>query len=159
MKDIKNAYAEIGEYQCFGCSPYNEKGLRMEFKLDGDEVVSIWNPKSWFDGWIGVVHGGIQATLLDEIGGWIVTSVLGRAGVTSQLNVKYLKPLKSNKGKISIRAKLLSFKHNIASIRAVILNNEGVCCAEGNLQYYCYSEKVSKEKFMYPGKERFISPE
>lgn len=156
MKKIHNAYADIGKYNCFGCSPYNDKGLHMQFKLDGEEVISIWEPQSWFDGWEGIIHGGIQATLLDEIGGWFVVSVLGLSGVTTKLNVKYLKPLESNKGNITIRAKLVSKRHQLANIEASIYNSNDELCAEGDLQYYCYSEKISREKFNFPGKEKFI---
>ena len=69
MKKIVNPYAKAGraEYQCFGCSPQNAKGLQMKFQLDGEEVVSVWNPQKWAEGYMNVLHGGIQATLLDEV--------------------------------------------------------------------------------------------
>ena len=37
-------------YNCFGCSPDNEAGVRMEFYEDGDEVVSIWEAASGIPG-------------------------------------------------------------------------------------------------------------
>ena len=39
-------------YNCFGCSPDNEAGVRMEFYEDGDEIVSIWNPRPEYQGWL-----------------------------------------------------------------------------------------------------------
>ena len=70
MKKIVNPYAKAGraEYQCFGCSPQNAKGLQMKFQLDGEEVVSVWNPQKWAEGYMNVLHGGIQATLLEPDG-------------------------------------------------------------------------------------------
>ena len=37
-------------YNCFGCSPDNEAGVRMEFYEDGDEIVSIWKPRPEYQG-------------------------------------------------------------------------------------------------------------
>ena len=46
-------------YNCFGCAPNNEAGVKMEFYEDGDEVISIWKPQPQFQGWIDTLHGGI----------------------------------------------------------------------------------------------------
>ena len=40
MKKIINPWKNMEGYNCFGCSPDNEAGVRMEFYEDGDEVVS-----------------------------------------------------------------------------------------------------------------------
>ena len=45
MKKIINPWKDMEGYNCFGCSPDNEAGVRMEFYEDGDEVVSIWKPR------------------------------------------------------------------------------------------------------------------
>ena len=45
MKKIINPWKNMEGYNCFGCSPDNEAGVRMEFYEDGDEVVSIWKPR------------------------------------------------------------------------------------------------------------------
>jgi len=59
-------------YQCFGCAPHNHNGLQMSFAEDGEYVVSEWEPKDYFQGYYNVLHGGIQATLMDEIASWLV---------------------------------------------------------------------------------------
>ena len=59
MRKIKNPYVGNSEYDCFGCSPDNPLGLHMEFFEDGDDVVSYWHPQEHFQGWTGVMHGGI----------------------------------------------------------------------------------------------------
>ena len=70
MKKIINPWKDMEGYNCFGCSPDNEAGVRMEFYEDGDEVVSIWKPRPEYQGWLNTLHGGIQSVLLDEICGW-----------------------------------------------------------------------------------------
>ena len=41
MKKIINPWKGLEGYNCFGCAPNNEAGIKMEFYEDGDEVVSI----------------------------------------------------------------------------------------------------------------------
>lgn len=45
MKKIINPWKGLEGYNCFGCAPNNEAGVRMEFYEDGDEIVSIWKPR------------------------------------------------------------------------------------------------------------------
>lgn len=80
MKKIINPWKDMEGYNCFGCSPDNEAGVRMEFYEDGDEVVSIWKPRPEYQGWLNTLHGGIQSVLLDEICGWVVFRKLQTGG-------------------------------------------------------------------------------
>ena len=59
-------------YHCYGCDPNSPQGLRMEFYENGDEIVSVWHPRPEYQGWVNTLHGGIQATLADEISSWVV---------------------------------------------------------------------------------------
>ena len=76
MKKIINPWKDLEGYNCFGCAPNNESGVKMEFYEDGDEVVSIWKPRPEYQGWLNTLHGGIQSVLLDEICGWVVVRKL-----------------------------------------------------------------------------------
>lgn len=84
MKKIINPWKGLEGYNCFGCAPNNEAGVRMEFYEDGEEIVSIWKPRPEYQGWIDTLHGGIQAVLLDEICAWVVLRKLQTTGVTSK---------------------------------------------------------------------------
>ena len=57
MKKIINPWKNMEGYNCFGCSPDNEAGVRMEFYEDGDEIVSIWKPRSEYQGWLNTLPG------------------------------------------------------------------------------------------------------
>ena len=39
MKKIINPWKGLKGYYCFGCSPENPMGVKMEFYEDGDEIV------------------------------------------------------------------------------------------------------------------------
>lgn len=84
MKKIINPWKGLEGYNCFGCAPNNEAGVKMEFYEDGDEVVSIWKPRPEYQGWIDTLHGGIQSVLLDEICAWVILRKLQTTGVTSK---------------------------------------------------------------------------
>ena len=82
MKEIKNPFLDRKDYCCFGCSPANHIGLRMKFYEEEEFVVSEWLPRSEFEGYANVLHGGIQATLMDEIASWTIYVKAGTGGVT-----------------------------------------------------------------------------
>lgn len=77
MKKIKNPWLGLTDkgYNCFGCSPENPYGLKMEFYEDGDDIVSFWTPGENYQGWMNTLHGGIQATLMDESAGWLIPDI------------------------------------------------------------------------------------
>lgn len=162
MKKIRNPWKDPknkGEYNCFACSPYNDSGLQLEFWEDGEEIVTKWDPLRIYEGWIGVLHGGIQATLLDEIGGWVTMLKLKTTGVTSDMQVKYLKPVTVAGGEITVRGKLESVEGRIANISASLYNGSGVECARANLSYFVFPEKIAKARYHYPGIEAFYGDE
>ncbi len=156
MRKIKNAF-DVGDpdYKCFACSPQNDQGLHMQFFADENSVWSEWQPRPEFDGWKGVTHGGIQATLMDETGEWYVFVKHGRSAVTIELNCRYRKPLNSEKGKITVKAKEISLRRNVAEINIKIFDTDGELCSEANGKFYVFTEDESKEKYNFPGKEKF----
>ncbi len=52
---------------CFGCGRANPVGLYMKFRDDGvDRVLCEYTVAERYQGYPGVVHGGVLATMLDE---------------------------------------------------------------------------------------------
>jgi acyl-coenzyme A thioesterase PaaI-like protein len=156
MNRILNPYKNLPGYFCFGCSPENENGLRMEFQDDGEFIISHWDPRACFQGYLNVLHGGVQATLLDEIASWVVMIRLKTGGVTSKMEIKYLKKVMVNDGPLLIRAKLKDHRHRIAVIDAELFNAKGELASVGTVQYYVLSEEMAREKLAFPGIEKFF---
>lgn len=48
MRKIKNMWLSKKGYDCFGCSPDNPLGVKMEFYEDGDDVVCLWKPQTHY---------------------------------------------------------------------------------------------------------------
>lgn len=151
MKKIRNPWIGLTDkgYNCFACAPTNPYGLKMEFYEDGDDIVSFWNPGKNYQGWLDTLHGGIQATLLDEIGGWIIARKFQTSGMTTNLNVKYKKPVPTGDGiVIEVRARVKEVKRMFVFIEAAISYN-GEICSNAEMTYYTFPKDVAEKDFMF----------
>jgi|TARA_R110002050_G_scaffold111014_1_gene224006 uncharacterized protein (TIGR00369 family) len=157
MKKIINVHRSDDPeiYRCIGCSPHNPIGLKLEFWDDDNCIISKWNPRREFEGWVEVLHGGIQATLLDEIAAWVVYTKCKTAGVTAELKVKYKRPVFTNQGEILIKGRLVEMNKRLAFIHAQLFNSENQLCAEADIKYVIFSEEVARTKYYYPGIDAF----
>lgn len=145
MKKIKNPWLHKNEYHCFGCCPDNPLGLKMEFYEEGDEIISYWHPSENYQGWVGVMHGGILSTIIDEIAGWVVLRKMQTTGVTSKLEVNYRKPILSSSKVIVVRSHISSVIRNIVKIEATIENEEHEVCVSGVATYFTFDKKRATE--------------
>ena len=156
MKKIRNPFVGLEGYNCFGCSPDNPYGLQVSFIQEGDELVTKWTPKPFLQGYFNVLHGGIQATLMDEIASWAVYILLKTSGVTSSMNVRYLKPVLMSDPQITLRARVKEMRRNLADIEVKLFNSQDIICAEALITYFTYSQDKSKEHLYYPDHKEFF---
>lgn len=156
MRKIKNPYTHLSGYNCFGCSPNNKAGLQMSFEENEEEVVSYWQPKDHLQGYKEVLHGGIQSTLMDEIGSWYVQVKIKTAGVTSNMNIRYRKPVFTNQGRIKLMASLIKLRRNLADIKVNLYNSNNELCAEGTITYFTFPEEIARERYHYPDFDSFF---
>ncbi|MFV2014375.1 MAG: PaaI family thioesterase, partial [Candidatus Heimdallarchaeota archaeon] len=66
---------------------------KFKFLKSPKFTFSIHKVAEQFSGLDGFVHGGIIATLLDEVAGWTIVTNLRTAGLTMESNIKYNKPV------------------------------------------------------------------
>ncbi len=78
---------------CFVCGENNPGGLRLNFEIDKEQktLKTTFVASPTFQGWDGIVHGGMICTLLDEAMAKLVYE-LGYQAVTATLEVKFKKP-------------------------------------------------------------------
>ena len=79
---------------CFGCAPEHPIGFRLRFRREGDAVVTRFTPGPRYQGPPGVMHGGLVATLADEIGAWAVIGLRSKFGFTAEMTSKFEKPVR-----------------------------------------------------------------
>lgn len=76
---------------CFACGKHNPIGLKLEFGVEEDDCVTYFTPSKEHQGWMGIVHGGITSTILDEVMARC-TLALGQHAVTAEMTVRFKRP-------------------------------------------------------------------
>jgi len=83
---------EVSPHACFACGTLNAHGLRLVLHVSDDTCWTelILGPD--FQGWEGIAHGGIVATILDEVMGWALASAEAW-GYTAKMSIEYRRPV------------------------------------------------------------------
>jgi acyl-coenzyme A thioesterase PaaI-like protein len=81
--------------RCFACGVRNGHAPRVVFETRADGgVEAVFAPRADYEGYDGILHGGVIATLLDAA----MTNCLfarGHCGVTADLHLRYRHPVVS----------------------------------------------------------------
>ena len=118
---------------CFVCGRDNVNGLGLSFyEVGPDEVAAEVVIPSHFEGYPGIVHGGIVASMLDEIAGRAV--LVGdheHFRLTAKLEIRYRKPVPSGellrlRGVVERRRGSVAFAHTELNLP------DGTIAAEAN---------------------------
>lgn len=129
---------EVEDGMCFACGDKNPISLALKFKeVEENKVKAEFIPGEYHQGYNGIIHGGLTATLLDEA----MAHVIGFKGIkayTAELNVRFRKAIKIGE-KLEIfgeykRAK----KSSIASVhyvQAEIFDSNGKLKAQAEAKF------------------------
>jgi uncharacterized protein (TIGR00369 family) len=88
MKELPHARS------CFVCGEANAHGFRLTSSTDGKIVQAKFTFRPEHVGFKQTVHGGLTATLLDEIMTWACVVATRRFAYCAELNVRYLLPIR-----------------------------------------------------------------
>ena len=128
---------------CFGCGKDNSKGLHVQSHWEGDEAVCIWISEPRYQGWQGLMNGGILATLIDcHCMGTAMAAAYRAEGrqlgsdpyyryATGHISVDYLKPT-PNDVPITLRAQIVEIKDRKTRLTCQAYA-EGVMTAEAEV--------------------------
>ncbi len=160
MKKVKNPFLSLNKYNCFACSPYNENGLKLEFYYLEDEVISTFTLDNRFEGFPGIVHGGIISTVHDEVMYWIVFELTGKIPVTGSLSVKFKLPLTLNK-KFTAKAKKIKDRKKLILCTSEITDENGLLYSTAEGIYVLpkkdsFSKQTDMDLFNGPLSEYFF---
>jgi len=61
---LENQGSLDNEGMCFACGKRNPIGLHLDFRFEGDEYVTEFVPQEVHQGFPGIIHGGLIATVL-----------------------------------------------------------------------------------------------
>lgn len=103
---------------CFVCGPDNDTGLRASFTCDKEQQRSFCRLTigESFQGWQGMVHGGVIASLLDEASIYAGRG-LAEQLVTAELSVRYRKPVAVGQ-EVTVQGEVLERRRKVLKVLA-----------------------------------------
>ena len=81
----------FADHHCFACGETNPIGMGLHIELGEGTARTEWLVGDDYVGWSDKAHGGIIATLLDEVMAWAPSSFDSWA-VTAELSIRYRSP-------------------------------------------------------------------
>ncbi len=111
-------------------------GALMNFRiseLSEGRVVFVVEPAEYHYNPIGVVHGGVAATLLDSAMGCAVHSTLpaGSSYTTLEIKVNYIRPMTADTGLVRCEANIIHVGSRTATAEGRIVDQKGKLYAHG----------------------------
>lgn len=79
---------------CLVCGRDNPNGLHLTLRVDdaNDDISTSFTPAPEQIGFEGVIHGGVLATVLDELLAWAALWKTNTCCLCAELTIRYLKP-------------------------------------------------------------------
>ena len=116
---------------CFVCGRKNPRGLYMTFHDDGcHEVYSDYSVPEDYQGYPGVVHGGVIAAMLDEVVGRVAMITDHHHFMMSvKLEVKYRRPVPTETP-LRIVGRIIRLKGRLGKAVGEIYLPDGILAAD-----------------------------
>lgn len=123
-----------GSSHCFVCGVENPHGLHMHFYTTAPgQVESVITVPEHFQGYPGIVHGGIIASMMDEVMGRVfMENGSGRFMVTAELKIRYRKPVPTQTP-LTLRGRAIKDRGRIAQADGEILAPDGTVLVTGEI--------------------------
>jgi len=119
---------------CFVCGRTNPRGLHIKFNYIDDMTVATFALEKEYEGYPGIIHGGILAAILDDAMGNI-KYLKGYAAYTAEIYVRYIKPSYIGE-ELQVRGWIESVNHKIIKTIGDIRNKKGIIKARAKAKYY-----------------------
>lgn len=118
-------WADDPDNYCIGCSAANPRALGLRFVRHGSGVQGQYTAARELNGAPGVVHGGIQAAMLDEAMGHAIRAAMDQDAwpVTVDLRLRYRRPVPTEVP-LLLRAEVVEHEGHTLHLRAEILGED-----------------------------------
>lgn len=131
---------------CFGCVKRNQDGLKLQFWLLDGNIFTIYEIPPKYSGFQGLGHGGIIATLLDEVSAWTVYVNTMKLGVTQSFALNYIRPVYINT-EIVVEGVVGSYENTHIIIHAHIKDMNNKILIESNSTWSLPDKKTLSNVF------------
>jgi uncharacterized protein (TIGR00369 family) len=123
----------FADHHCFACGGTNPIGMGLHIELDEGVARTTWRAGDDFVGWSDRIHGGIVATLLDEVMAWACASNDAWA-VTAEMTVRYRSPAAPGE-ELLAEGRVRERRRRIYDVAGEVRGSDGRLIAEGSGRY------------------------
>jgi uncharacterized protein (TIGR00369 family) len=118
---------------CFACGAQNPIGLKLKFDFNEEtgEAVSHIVFAEHFQGWQGVLHGGIISTVLDEVMFHASFHKTLKKSVTAELNVRFKNPALMSR-EFTATGKVIDIRKRLIYAEGSIVDSDNRLIASAN---------------------------
>jgi acyl-coenzyme A thioesterase PaaI-like protein len=143
MKNVDFFQNHMPGNVCFGCGQETHDGLKISSFWEGEEAICVWKSEEKYQGWKGILNGGVLATLIDCNTMCTAMSAVYQSEnrelsssptyryATGTIKVKYLKPT-SNLHPVELRAKVIEIKGRKVVLKCIVIS-QGAITAEADV--------------------------
>ncbi len=132
---------EVVRYNhCFVCGPDNPIGLNLKFLSEGNRAWTEFQPDRRHEGYKGILHGGIIATILDEV---MIKAALaqGIICVTASMEVRFKAPANLN-SRFHFEASVSKVRGRVIETIGNMTDDRGKLIAEASGLYMTVSPEM-----------------
>ena len=119
---------------CFCCGMENPHGLQLLMFTDRRVVETRFSLRPQFVGFRNTIHGGITATVLDEMMAWACGVGAQTFAYCAELTVRYLQPI-APATELVARGELVENRRRLLLCKAEVLDAAGTVLAEATGKY------------------------
>jgi uncharacterized protein (TIGR00369 family) len=134
---------EFEPHNCFACGELNEHGLKLQLHLEERRSWTEFVLEDRFEGWAGVTHGGIIATVLDEVMAWALVAE-DNWGVTARMTLEFKRPVPIGT-RVRAEGWIVRSRRRLVDTAGQVVDGEGNVLATAEAVYVAADEKRKRE--------------
>jgi uncharacterized protein (TIGR00369 family) len=138
MKELPHTHS------CFVCGESNPLGLKLRFHEDAGTVKTHFTPRAEHVGFKAVAHGGLLATVLDEIMVWACAVTTRRFAYCAEMGVRFLRPAAPGVELTAIGRLEENRRGRIFLASAQLVDPEGILIATSTGKYLPIKDEAAK---------------
>lgn len=131
--DAEGRRYAFADHHCFACGASNPIGMRLHIELSDGAARTEWVVGDDYVGWSDKLHGGIIATLLDEVMAWAPSSFDSWA-VTAEMSLRF-RASASPGERLTASARVARRRRRIYEVVGEVRGPDGRLIAEGRGRY------------------------
>lgn len=135
---------------CFGCAQDHLKGLRLALRESEGKVSAEIRLGVEYESFPGVIHGGIVATILDEVMARACLQARGFPAMTAGMRLRYVQVMKPNEPYVA-QGEVLSSDGNLVRAHGTLQTAGGTLVAAADATFYLWtSEQLAQARAGLP---------